>query len=208
MLFDIHTPALGRGAVRHAGHPHGHAAPAGGQQRRCTARVTPGIPGLEELAGVPVCGSAGRSAGRSVRPDLLRPRRGQEHLRHRLLHADERGRQRRCAAAAGLVTSVAWQRGRQDHLRPGGQRVQRRQHHPVAAGRAAADQLRAGDATGWRRAVPDSGGVVVVPAFTGLGAPYWDMYARGAIAGHHPGHRPGRTSPGPCWSASPIRSRI
>ena len=31
--------------------------------------------------------------------------------------------------------------------------------------------------------VPDSGGVVVVPAFTGLGAPYWDMYARGTIVG-------------------------
>ena len=31
--------------------------------------------------------------------------------------------------------------------------------------------------------VPDSGGVYVVPAFTGLGAPYWDMYARGCIIG-------------------------
>ncbi|MRN53422.1 glycerol kinase GlpK [Paenibacillus monticola] len=31
--------------------------------------------------------------------------------------------------------------------------------------------------------VEDSEGVVVVPAFTGLGAPYWDMYARGAIFG-------------------------
>ncbi|MFY9550270.1 MAG: glycerol kinase GlpK, partial [Thermoanaerobaculia bacterium] len=30
---------------------------------------------------------------------------------------------------------------------------------------------------------PDSGGVVVVPAFTGLGAPYWDSGARGAIFG-------------------------
>lgn len=29
----------------------------------------------------------------------------------------------------------------------------------------------------------DSGGVYVVPAFAGLGAPYWDMYARGAILG-------------------------
>ena len=29
----------------------------------------------------------------------------------------------------------------------------------------------------------DNGGVYVVPAFTGLGAPYWDMYARGAIMG-------------------------
>ena len=33
------------------------------------------------------------------------------------------------------------------------------------------------------REVEDSGGVYVVPAFTGLGAPYWDPYARGAILG-------------------------
>ncbi|HUR80545.1 MAG TPA: glycerol kinase GlpK [Thermoanaerobaculia bacterium] len=31
--------------------------------------------------------------------------------------------------------------------------------------------------------VPDSGGVVFVPAFTGLGAPHWDAYARGTITG-------------------------
>lgn len=31
--------------------------------------------------------------------------------------------------------------------------------------------------------VPDSGGVFFVPAFTGLGAPHWDPYARGTIAG-------------------------
>jgi glycerol kinase len=31
--------------------------------------------------------------------------------------------------------------------------------------------------------VPDTNGVYVVPAFTGLGAPHWDMYARGAILG-------------------------
>lgn len=31
--------------------------------------------------------------------------------------------------------------------------------------------------------VSDNGGVYVVPAFVGLGAPYWDMYARGAIVG-------------------------
>ena len=31
--------------------------------------------------------------------------------------------------------------------------------------------------------VPDSGGLYFVPAFTGLGAPYWDMYARGVMIG-------------------------
>ncbi|MCX8213531.1 MAG: FGGY-family carbohydrate kinase [SAR202 cluster bacterium] len=33
------------------------------------------------------------------------------------------------------------------------------------------------------RTVPDNGGVYLVPAFTGLGAPHWDMDARGAIFG-------------------------
>ena len=33
------------------------------------------------------------------------------------------------------------------------------------------------------RSVADTGGVYFVPAFVGLGAPYWDMYARGAIVG-------------------------
>jgi glycerol kinase len=31
--------------------------------------------------------------------------------------------------------------------------------------------------------VPDNGGVIFVPAFVGLGAPYWDAYARGTIVG-------------------------
>ena len=31
--------------------------------------------------------------------------------------------------------------------------------------------------------MPDTGGVYLVPAFTGLGAPYWDMYARGTLIG-------------------------
>ena len=33
------------------------------------------------------------------------------------------------------------------------------------------------------KAVENSGGVYIVPAFAGLGAPYWDMYARGTITG-------------------------
>jgi glycerol kinase len=31
--------------------------------------------------------------------------------------------------------------------------------------------------------VPDNGGIYLVPAFAGLGAPYWDQYARGSIFG-------------------------
>ena len=39
------------------------------------------------------------------------------------------------------------------------------------------------DSEYYAQKVPDNGGVYIVPAFTGLGAPYWDMYARGAILG-------------------------
>ncbi len=39
------------------------------------------------------------------------------------------------------------------------------------------------DAEYYAKKVPDTGGVYLVPAFTGLGAPYWDMYARGALFG-------------------------
>ena len=37
------------------------------------------------------------------------------------------------------------------------------------------------DAEYYAQKVEDTGGVYLVPAFTGLGAPYWDMYARGTI---------------------------
>ena len=39
------------------------------------------------------------------------------------------------------------------------------------------------DAEYYAQKVSDTGGVYLIPAFTGLGAPYWDMYARGAIVG-------------------------
>ena len=39
------------------------------------------------------------------------------------------------------------------------------------------------DAEYYAQKVPDTGGVYLVPAFTGLGAPHWDMYARGCIVG-------------------------
>ncbi|MDR2096350.1 MAG: glycerol kinase GlpK [Treponema sp.] len=49
------------------------------------------------------------------------------------------------------------------------------------------DELRliteSADSEYYAQKVPDTGGVYLVPAFTGLGAPYWDMYARGCIIG-------------------------
>ena len=42
---------------------------------------------------------------------------------------------------------------------------------------------KASDSEKAARKVKDNGGVYIVPAFAGLGAPYWDMYARGTVCG-------------------------
>lgn len=82
----------------------------------------------------------------------------------------------------GLVTTVA--------IGLGG-RVQYALEGSVFVGGAVVQWLRdelhliteAADTEYFAQKVKDSAGVYVVPAFTGLGAPYWDMHARGAILG-------------------------
>ena len=83
---------------------------------------------------------------------------------------------------AGLVCSVGWQvRGKTTYALEGsvfngGSTIKwLREELGLISSASECDRLA--------ETVPDSGGVVVVPAFTGLGAPYWDMYARGAILG-------------------------
>ncbi len=82
----------------------------------------------------------------------------------------------------GLLTTVAWKIGK---------RVQYAMEGSIFIGGAVIQWMR--DNMNWIKTseesevnalqVDDSGGVVIVPAFTGLGAPYWDMYSRGAIYG-------------------------
>ncbi|HEX4898520.1 MAG TPA: glycerol kinase GlpK [Candidatus Limnocylindrales bacterium] len=83
-----------------------------------------------------------------------------------------------------LLTTVLWQ------LESGGPVAYALEGSVFVAGAAVQwlrDGLRAIDASAdierLAASVSDSGGIVVVPAFTGLGAPYWDPDARGAILG-------------------------
>lgn len=85
-------------------------------------------------------------------------------------------------STAGLLTTVAWQiDGKTEYALEGS----------IFIAGAAVQWLRDGlhlidkakDTEYFAGQVEDSGGVYVVPAFAGLGAPYWDMYARGAIFG-------------------------
>ena len=54
--------------------------------------------------------------------------------------------------------------------------------------------------------LPDNGGVYLVPAFVGLGAPYWREDARAAIVGPHAAQRPAPTSRAPPSRRSRTRS--
>ena len=82
----------------------------------------------------------------------------------------------------GLVTTIAWGLG---------SRVQYALEGSVFTAGAAIQWLRdelrlldsAADSEYLARQVPDTNGCYVVPAFTGLGAPHWDPYARGTIVG-------------------------
>ncbi|MBI4588874.1 MAG: glycerol kinase GlpK [Candidatus Rokubacteria bacterium] len=86
------------------------------------------------------------------------------------------------ASTRGLVTTVAWQ--------VGGTPTYALEGSVFIAG-AAVQWLRDGlgliahaaESQTLAESVEDTGGVYLVPAFVGLGAPYWDMYARGAILG-------------------------
>jgi glycerol kinase len=80
-----------------------------------------------------------------------------------------------------LLSTVAWDRGGRSYALEGS----------VFIGGAVVQWLRDGlglierssDVEALAASVPDSGGVFLVPAFTGLGSPHWDAYARGTMVG-------------------------
>ena len=87
-----------------------------------------------------------------------------------------------CESRNGLITTVAVSRGG---------RIQYALEGSVFVGGAVVQWLRdelrlisdSAEIGPLARTVEDTGGVYLVPAFTGLGAPHWDMYARGCVMG-------------------------
>ena len=86
------------------------------------------------------------------------------------------------ASSHGLLTTIAW--------RIGGRTTYALEGSVFIAG-AAIQWLRDGlgilrdaaESQALAESVPNTGGVYFVPAFVGLGAPHWDMYARGTVVG-------------------------
>jgi glycerol kinase len=89
---------------------------------------------------------------------------------------------RRVRSDRGLLTTLAWGvEGQVEYALEGSVFV------AGAAVQWLRDELKlidsAAESETLAAAVPDTHGVYLVPAFVGLGAPYWDMYARGALVG-------------------------
>ena len=142
--------------------------------------VKPDIPGFEKVAGVPVCGAAGDQQAALFGQGCFAPGQAKNTYGTGCFTLINVGADP-VRSRAGLVTSVAWQvKGKTCYALEGsvfnGGAIQwLRDELKLIDSAPMCDRLA--------ESVPDAGGVVVVPAFTGLGAPYWDMYARGAILG-------------------------
>ncbi|MBR6554599.1 MAG: glycerol kinase GlpK [Clostridia bacterium] len=180
MLFDIHKLQWDERLCKQLGIPMGMLPrPVGNSQ--VYGRLRPGIRGLEALAGVPVCGAAGDQQAALFGQCCFDP--GQVKNTYgtgcfTLMNIGETAVQ----SQNGLLTSIGWQLdGKTIYALEGsvfnaGSSIQWLRDELGLIGSASeCDRLA--------ETVPDNGGVYLVSAFTGLGAPHWDMYARGAILG-------------------------
>ncbi len=180
MLFDIHRLCWDEELCRRLQIPM-CILPEPVENSAVYGTVQPGVPGFESLVGVPVCGAAGDQQAALFGQTCFASGEAKNTYGtgcFTLMNVGDKPVRSR----AGLVTTVAWSVGGQ---------VSYALEGSVFNGGSTIQWLRdemkiissAGEISDLASTVPDSGGVVMVPAFTGLGAPYWDMYARGAILG-------------------------
>ena len=144
-------------------------------------KVATGINGIEILAGTPVCGSAGDQAAALFGQGCIDRGQAKNTYGTGCFTLMNTGSQS-VRSKNGLVTSVAWSIGDETtyalegSVFNAGSTIQWLRDEVGLLGTSSECEALA-------TSVPDNGGVYLVSAFTGLGAPRWDMYARGAIVG-------------------------
>ncbi len=144
-------------------------------------RVDAHFPGLDELAGLPICGAAGDQQAALLGQGCIHPGEAKNTYGTGCFTMMNTG-EAVPVSTHGLLSCVAWNiGGKTNYCLEGsvfnaGSTVQwmRDELHLIRS----AEETQA-----MAESVPDNGGVYLVSAFTGLGAPHWDMYARGTIVG-------------------------
>lgn len=180
MLFDIDALCWDEELCKKLGIPIS-MLPEPVPSSQVYGRVAEGLPGLEMLAGIPVCGSAGDQAAALLGQACVEPGQAKNTYGTGCFTLMNTGTHS-VRSVSGLVTSVAWS--------VGGQTTYALEGSVFNAGSSVQwlrDELglisTAHECDTLAESVPDNGGVYLVSAFTGLGAPRWDMYARGTIVG-------------------------
>jgi len=180
MLFNIHTLTWDHDLCRELDIPEG-LLPTPVPSCQEYGRIAENLPGLEDLAGIPICGSAGDQPAALFGQACFAPGQAKNTYGTGCFLLMNVGASP-VRSGAGLVTSVAWS--------VGGETTYALEGSVFNAGSTIQwlrDELQlidsAPECDHLAESVPDSGGALIVPAFTGLGAPYWDMYARGTIVG-------------------------
>ena len=143
--------------------------------------VSTNMPGLEELRGIPICGAAGDQQAALLGQGCIYPGEAKNTYGTGCFTMMNTGG-KIPVSNNGLLSCVAWTiNGVTNYCLEGsvfnaGSTVQWLR-----------DELQlihtASETEALAESVQDNGGVYLVSAFTGLGAPHWDMYARGAIVG-------------------------
>lgn len=143
--------------------------------------VAQGIPGIEALAGIPICSSIGDQPAALFGQACFNPGQAKNTYGTGCFLLMNTGKTR-VRSENQLVTGVAWGLG--------GEVIYDIEGSAFNAGSIIQwlrDELNiienAPQCDKFAEQVPDSNGIYLVPAFTGLGAPYWDMYARACIVG-------------------------
>lgn len=143
--------------------------------------VAQGIPGIEALAGIPICSAIGDQQAALFGQACFNPGQAKNTYGTGCFLLMNTGKER-VHSKNNLVTGIAWGIGNEIEYC-----IEGSAFNAGSVIQWLRDELQIVDSAQkcdkYAEQVPDANGVYLVPAFTGLGAPYWDMYARGCIVG-------------------------
>lgn len=137
--------------------------------------------GLGSISGVPICGAIGDQPAALFGQACFKPGQAKNTYGTGCFLLMNTGEER-VKSKCNLLTGVAWSiKGKTIYS------IEGSAFNAGSVIKWLRDELQliseARECDTLAESVPDSNGIYIVPAFTGLGAPYWDMYARGCIVG-------------------------
>lgn len=180
MLFDVDNLCWDKYLCEKLGIPMS-ILPEPVPSSKVYGRVSKGILGLEFLEGIPICGAIGDQPAALFGQGCFEPGQAKNTYGTGCFLLMNTG-DKRVKSKNNLLTGVAWGIGDKVEYAIEGSAFNagsvikwlRDELHMIDTAKRC-DELA--------ESVPDSNGIYFVPAFTGLGAPYWDMYARGTLVG-------------------------